>query len=266
MCAVRVYWQNKDFAMESWHNVFGTSILEKLRPTCFLVAPTEQEVQQSVLQAWYGCTTSRMPIGPRDLQTYGAQDEKYIMRHCALCLCILNVANLWTCLGLWKPAQCLLPLCPRWRSASWARAKGWWIYDERLLMKDSSKSLHTKTTLSKTLPWPTSPSHLAKQSGDETRNLWKVTRNRRPSVHHVALAHRVQDVPRVSCDSLCLKMSKKSQDFYSLKIDGTSLYNCILNGLFLTVFFVLTGRASQMHSFHSTFLCEFCVLVWLLVL
>ena len=59
-------------------------------------------------------------------------------------------------------------------------------------------------------------------------------------------------MPRVSCDSLCLKMSKKLQDFYTLKflkIDGTSLYNCILNGLFLTVFLCLKeGRVRCIHS------------------
>ena len=47
-------------------------------------------------------------------------------------------------------------------------------------------------------------------------------------------------------------MSKKLHDFYTLKflkIDGTSLYNCILNGLFLTVFLCLKeGRVRCIHS------------------
>ena len=44
-------------------------------------------------------------------------------------------------------------------------------------------------------------------------------------------------------------MSKTLQDCYSLKIDGTSLYNCILNGLFLTVFLCLEG--GQVRCIHS---------------
>lgn len=226
MCAVRVYWQNKDFAMESWHNVLERPSWRSCAPPAFLLLPRSRK---------FNSQFSRPDMDAPQvecLETRKHTEHKTKSTSCGIahCVCVCVYSMLPTSGHVSdseNPAQCLLPLCPRWRSASWARAKGWWIYDERLLtMKDSSKSLHTKTIKNHTLqdsPWPTSPSHLAKQSG---RTNTPAESDSKPpaSVHHVALAHRFQDVPRVSCDSLCLKMSKKLQDFYTLKflkIDGT---------------------------------------------
>lgn len=43
MCAVRVYWQNKDFAMESWHNVLERPSWRSCAPPAFLLLPRSRK-------------------------------------------------------------------------------------------------------------------------------------------------------------------------------------------------------------------------------
>lgn len=170
------------------------------------------------------------------LETCKHTEHKTKSTSCGIahCVCILNFANVWTCLDSENPAQCLLPVCPRWRSASWARkrAKGWWIHDKRLLtMKDSSKSLHTKTTLSLT--------NFSKSPGQTTTwhpfGKWIVNRNRRP------LSTTLPWLTGFRCHaSAVIRCAWRHQRHYKTFTRNdwwhfTAICNCILNGLFLTV-------------------------------
>ena len=179
MCAVRVYWQNKDLAMESWHNVLERPSWRSCAPPAFLLLPRSRK---------FNSQFSRPDMDAPQvecLETCKHTEHKTKSTLCGIAHCVCVYSMLPTSghvLDSEKPAQCLLPLCPRWRSASWARAKGWWIYDERLWISLDERFFEVFAHKNHTLqdsPWPTSPSHLAKQSGDETP-LWKVTRNRRP--------------------------------------------------------------------------------------
>lgn len=199
---------------------------------------------------------------PRDLQTYGAQNEKNIMRHCALCVytqCCQRLDMSWTLKNQpnaschcahadVQPPEQELKVGESTTKHSWR----WKILRSLCTQKPQNHTLEV-------FPWPTSPSHLAKQSDTPAESDSKPP----ASVHHVALAHRFQDVPCVSCDS-CQRHYKIFTLWRLMALD--SYVQLHSKWFVLDRFFVLRGRASQMHSFHSTFLCEFCVLVWLLVL
>lgn len=108
MCAVRVYWQNKDLAMESWHNVLERPSWRSCAPPAFLLLPRSRK---------FNSQFSRPDMDAPQvecLETCKHTEHKTKRTSCGIahCVCILNVANVWTCLGLWKTSPMPLAIVP----------------------------------------------------------------------------------------------------------------------------------------------------------
>ena len=203
----------KDLAIESWHDVLESPSWRSCAPPAFLLLPRSRK--------FHGQFSRPDMDAPQVecLETCKHTKHKTKRASCVLCVCILNFANVqsghvWT-LKIQPNASCHCAHAdvqpPESNEKSYKRSVNLWLW------KILRKSLCTwKKRAAATLTLSTSLHNLLDQLLQVTwPKILTFTQSDTPvesdskppaSVHHVALAHGFQDVLRVhSCDSLCLK-------------------------------------------------------------